>query len=204
MSESLEDLYNTRFSQVLKPIASSLESLIAEYMGATPAVPRIDRIAVRAKSPDSFIAKASKNKGGKNYYSDPLTQIQDQIGARIILFYLSDVDVACERVMKYMTVAEEQVKEPKSEWQFGYFGRHYILSLPFDAVPASIEREVAPRHFELQVRTLFQHAWSEADHDIVYKAKQDLTSLQLRQCAFAAAQSWGADRVFQELFEASR
>jgi ppGpp synthetase/RelA/SpoT-type nucleotidyltranferase len=204
MSKSLEDLYSTRYSQVLKPIAASLELLLADYMKATPTVPRIDRIAVRAKSPESFLAKASKKKCGQNYYSDPLAQIQDQIGARIILFYLSDVGVACERVMKYMTVAEEQVKEPKSEWQFGYFGKHYILSLPFDAVPADIDREAAPRHFELQVRTLFQHAWSEADHDIVYKAKQDLTPLQLRQCAFAAAQSWGADRVFQELFEASR
>jgi putative GTP pyrophosphokinase len=204
MSDSLEKRYESYYAEILRPIASLLEPILTDQMRAPPSVERIDRIAVRAKSPRSFIEKARKRKkGGRRgpYYSDPFTQIQDQIGARIILFYLSDVEAACARIMKYMTVAEQQTKEPESEWEFGYFGRHYILSLPFDAVPKEIQTDAAPRHFELQVRTLFQHAWSEADHDIAYKGGQELTALQQRQCAYAAAQGWGADRAFQDLFD---
>lgn len=201
MTGSLDHLYVARHREVLKPIAGLLESFVIDFMGSNPKVPRVDRIAARAKDPASFMKKTEKrNDDGTLYYSDPLAQIQDQIGARIIVFYLDDVEAACARVLKYMTVAEETLKEPESYGEFGYFGKHFVLSLPADVVPRDIDPQSAPRLFELQIRTLFQHAWSEANHDIVYKTQQELTRLQNRQCALAAAQSWGADRVFQELF----
>ena len=52
------------------------------------------------------------------------------------------------------------------------------------------------------MKTLFQHAWSEAEHDLGYKpGTVPLTSDEKRRLAFTAAQSWGADRVFDELFQ---
>lgn len=201
MNGPLDRVYVDRHRDVLKPVAVLLESFILDFMQSDPTVPRVDRIVARAKDPASFMKKTQKkNDDGTLYYSDPITQIQDQIGARIIVFYLDDVEAACARVMKYMTVAEETIKEPESEWEFGYFGKHFVLTLPPDVVPRELDLGSAPRLFELQIRTVFQHAWSEANHDIVYKAQQKLTSLQKRRCALAAAQSWGADRLFQELF----
>lgn len=202
MNAPLEQIYVARHRDILSPVASFLASFITDFMSINPKVPRVDRITARAKDPESFMKKTQKkDDSGRLYYSDPLAQIQDQIGARIIVFYLNDVEAACDRVMKYMTVAEESVKEPESEWEFGYFGKHFVLTLPGDVIPQEIDTRSAPRLFELQIRTLFQHAWSEANHDIVYKTQQKLTSLQNRQCALAAAQSWGADRLFQELFD---
>lgn len=205
MSSSLDQEYLVRHRDILTPTAALLEDFIVDFMNSVPTVPRVDRIVARAKSPDSFMNKTKKkNKDGSLCYSDPLTQIQDQIGARIIVFYLSDVDAARKRVMKYMTVAEHSSKEPESEWEFGYFGKHFVLSLPGDVVPSGVDPQTAPRLFELQIRTLFQHAWSEANHDIVYKAHGKLAPLKNRQCAFAAAQSWGSDHIFQELFDETR
>ncbi|WP_244619298.1 hypothetical protein [Rhizobium sp. 18055] len=61
--------------------------------------------------------------------------------------------------------------------------------------------DLVPNFFEIQVKTLFQHAWSEANHDLGYKPESDrLTSDQNRLLAFASAQAWGADRAFDELF----
>ena len=57
-----------------------------------------------------------------------------------------------------------------------------------------------PKFFELQIRTLFQHAWAEAEHDVGYKPTQPLKLEERRKIAFTAAQAWGADTIFQELF----
>jgi putative GTP pyrophosphokinase len=54
--------------------------------------------------------------------------------------------------------------------------------------------------FELQLKTLFQHAWSEADHDLGYKPSAELSLDQKRRLAFTAAQAWGADLIFDELY----
>jgi ppGpp synthetase/RelA/SpoT-type nucleotidyltranferase len=57
--------------------------------------------------------------------------------------------------------------------------------------------------FELQVKTAFWHAWSEADHDVGYKPTQELTPDQNRMAAFNAQASWAlAERVVElESFE---
>jgi ppGpp synthetase/RelA/SpoT-type nucleotidyltranferase len=89
---------------------------------------------------------------------------------------------------------------PDSESEFGYIGKHYILAVPDDVYPDDEgEAKLIPKFFELQIKTLFQHAWSEANHDIAYKPVTTLTSLQKRQLAFTAAQAWGADQIFETL-----
>jgi len=55
--------------------------------------------------------------------------------------------------------------------------------------------------FELQIKTLFQHAWSEAEHDLGYKPTTVLSHDQKKRLAFTAAQAWGADQVFDELYK---
>lgn len=199
MSDDLLRRYSALYREVLMPVASRLEQLIRNHLEGTP---RIDRVSTRAKAPERFIAKARKSSaGGVPKYSAPLEQIQDQIGARVIVFYKQDVDVVSDIITRYFRHIEARVIVPESEWTFGYFGKHYVLSLPPEAVPPDVERERAPAFFELQIKTLWQHAWSEAEHDLGYKPPDQLTDDQKRRLAFTAAQAWGADRTFQELFQ---
>ncbi|MEX2167670.1 MAG: hypothetical protein WD851_00040 [Pirellulales bacterium] len=178
-------------------VASNLEILLAKYLAR---VPHIDRISARAKDPERFANKAKKLlTSGVDKYDAPLQQIQDQIGARIIVFYKDDVEKVATIVDRYFRYVERRDLVPESEWEFGYFGRHWILALPDDVIPPSVNQSQIPRFFELQVKTLFQHAWSEANHDLGYKATKKLNSDQRRRFAFTAAQAWGADRVFEEL-----
>ena len=90
---------------------------------------------------------------------------------------------------------------PDSQWEFGYFGRHHIVAMPGDAIPREIDRAKVPHFFELQIKTLFQHAWSEANHDLGYKPSTPLNDDQLRRLAFTSAQAWGATSFSEELFE---
>lgn len=198
MTEAAQE-YRRRYDAFLQRIASLLEGYLRDELAG---VPHIDRINARAKDPLRFAEKASRlDEKGKPKYTSPLTEIQDQIGARVIVFYRDDVAVVKERIERYFTHIEEKEIVPDSLWEFGYFGQHLILSLPGDVIPGDISRSDAPRFFELQIKTLFQHAWSEANHDLGYKAPRPLSQDEQRRLAYTAAQAWGADRVFKELRE---
>jgi ppGpp synthetase/RelA/SpoT-type nucleotidyltranferase len=196
--DALEAEYRRRHETVLKPLASAVSTHIADCVKGQP---RVDRVTARAKDVASFIKKANKVEDGAPKYSEPLSQIQDQIGARIITFYLSDVEALDGVVMKYFTAIESKLHVPDREWEFGYFGKHYVLVIPSDVIDESWDKALVPRFFELQIKTLFQHAWSEAEHDIGYKETgKSLDLEQKRRLAFTSAQAWGADMVFNELF----
>lgn len=198
MSRNLAATYRDRFSTILLPIAEQLETVLSEHLAGTP---RIDRIGVRAKAPKRFLEKAAKTEEGVAKYADPLVQIQDQIGARVVVFYEQDVAVVSAIVEKYYHQFEKQSLVPEKEWDFGYFGLHYVLALPSDAVPSGVPLRNVPSCFELQIKTLWQHAWSEANHDLGYKPAEDLSTDHRRRLAYTAAQAWGADRMFAQLVE---
>jgi putative GTP pyrophosphokinase len=194
----LENSYRRRFEAALQPLAKNIENQLGEYLRAEP---RIDRVSARAKSVERFLAKAQATGNGRPKYSEPLRQIQDQIGARVITFYASDIDRVSDAILKYYRPVETRNIVPESEWEFGYFGRHYVLLVPTDVVPSSMEKELVPQFFELQVKTLFQHAWSEVNHDLGYKpTSTPLDPDAKRRLAYTSAQAWGADRMFDELF----
>lgn len=198
MLEELKLEYANRYDEVLVRLADSMRAHIEDYMRDQP---RIDRITARAKSVDRFIKKAATIDDGQPKYSEPLVQIQDQIGARIVVFYKQDVQRVDDIVKKYFTAIEFRDVVPDSESEFGYFGHHSILVLPSDVVEEDMVRSMVPKFFELQIKTLFQHAWSEADHDLGYKpGVTQLTADQKRRIAFTSAQAWGADLIFDHLF----
>lgn len=202
MDAELEVQYRLRHGAILEPLAKGLGSHIAELVET---LPRIDRVQARPKSPERFMAKALKEEEGVRKYSDPLNEIQDQVGARIVTFYSDDVDAVCEKVERYFRHIEKKRVVPGSVAEFGYFGFHYIVRVPSDVLDSSWDERHVPTHFELQIKTLFQHAWSEANHDLGYKELNgDLTSEERRKMAWASAQAWGADQIFNDLFRSKR
>lgn len=191
----LRSAYEARFSSVLLPLAGRLEEHVIDTLSG---VPRIDHIKARAKSVERFMDKAVRTEAGTPKYSDPLSQIQDQLGARVVVHYLDDVDKVAAETEKYFRPIEMRDVVPDTESAFGYFGRHYVLFIPSD-ITHDIPSELAPHFFELQIKTLFQHAWGEANHDLGYKPDHELQPDEKRCIAFASAQAWGADRMFNEL-----
>lgn len=193
--------FETLRANVLVPLAARLEAYVRNCVISCK---RVDRVSARAKDVERFVAKAAKvREDGQLKYTDPLHQIQDQVGARIVVYYLEDVEAVSRCVEEYLRPIERQMIVPDSEKEFGYFGKHYIMLMPtdvYDDETATIG--VAPRFFELQIKTLFQHAWSEAEHDLGYKPGTPLNADQKRKMAFTAAQAWGADHIFNELFGA--
>jgi putative GTP pyrophosphokinase len=199
--DALRTEYERRFNAVLSPLAGELCRYVENCLTGQP---RIDRISARPKGIDKFVDKAFKlDKRGKRKYIEPLEEIQDQVGARIITFYQSDVERIDPLIKDWFRSIEYRDHVPESHWEFGYFGRHYILAIPTDIIDPSWPMDMLPRFFELQVKTLFEHAWSEAEHDLGYKPGEEppLTPMQTRSLAYTSAQAWGADRMFNDLFK---
>lgn len=193
---SLRSIYKKRFEVALEPVAKNIENDLKDILMN---LNNIDRIVARTKSIDRFLVKADKSENGKKKYSDPINQIQDQIGGRIITFYIEDVELISKEVLKYYREIERKRLIPESESEFGYVGNHFILLINDELIPEGVPKSLVPKFFELQVKTLFQHAFSEASHDLAYKPSSQLTKEQKRRVAFTAAQAWGADMVLSDL-----
>lgn len=197
---SIQEEYRERYDKYLLLLARALEDHVKDNLKG---MPRIDRVSARAKTIKSFVGKAEKVVGGVKKYSDPINQIQDQIGVRIVTFYLDDVDAVAKVVEDYYRKIESKDIVPESDSEFGYFGKHFILLIPDDLIDDGSDVNKIPKFFELQIKTLFQHAWGEAEHDLGYKPGVELGSDVKRKIAFTAAQAWGADQIFNELHSAA-
>src|SRR4051794_39790712 len=115
-------------------------------------------VSGRAKSVASFAAKAHRTVGGVPVFSDPLTQITDQIGVRVITYLHSDVSAVADLLDDQLTVLGDRDlgQETASEGRFGYASRHLLVLRGADRA-------------QVQIRTVLQHAWAEFEHAIRYK-----------------------------------
>jgi ppGpp synthetase/RelA/SpoT-type nucleotidyltranferase len=138
----------------------------------------IDYLSVtgRTKSVASFSAKANRTDGDRLLYPDPLEQITDQIGVRVITYVHSDV----------AAVAELLEDDDDSDSDDG------------DGHP-----ELAGERASIQVRTVLQHAWAEFEHDIRYKGNvpEDAAADLDRRFTLAAGLIELADREFATIRE---
>ncbi len=193
----IEVIYKRISGRYFNSIAVKLEDHLKHFV----VIPRIDKVSCRPKSCESLIKKAHNlDEYGNLKYADPLKQIQDQIGARIVTFFQDDVPNIQKIVETVYRGIERKLIVPDEESQFGYESVHYILAIPRDIIPELLPGDDIPTFFELQIKTLFQHAWAQAEHDITYKSDFPWTKEQKRKVAFTAAQAWGADMIFNELY----
>ncbi|WP_275106538.1 GTP pyrophosphokinase [Nocardioides daphniae] len=123
----------------------------------------------RAKTMTSFAAKAARTVDGRPVFTDPLRQILDQIGLRVITYVHSDVQAVVDVLNEQLVVHDDRDmgEETASEGRFGYSSRHLQVELEDEDEQA--HPHLAGRMAQVQVRTVLQHAWAEFEHDIRYK-----------------------------------
>jgi putative GTP pyrophosphokinase len=177
----------------LGDLAGTLEQRVRE---ALEDVPHIDRIAFRAKDLASFIKKAEEPR-----YASPLTDIEDQVAGRVITFFLDDMEPVKQRLVDLFGPVEHVVKEPAGAAEFGYESEHFVFVISEHHKPEGwSDHEAMPKTFEMQVRTIFMHAWAEPQHDLGYKPSEgNLDRETQRELAWVAASAWGADRVLNDV-----
>lgn len=120
----------------------------------------------RAKSVASFAAKADRRVDGHRVHADPLAEITDQIGVRVITYVASDVAAVADLLADQLRVLDDRDlgRETAGAGRFGYASRHLLVSQDEDA-----QLYDRTRCASVQLRTVLQHAWAEFEHDVRYK-----------------------------------
>ncbi|GGU09639.1 DUF429 domain-containing protein [Nocardioides albus] len=128
-------------------------------------------VTSRAKSVASFAAKAARTVDGRQVFTDPLRQITDQIGLRVITYVHSDVQAVVDLLDDQVVVHDDRDmgEETASEGRFGYASRHLLVSLDPARESQAAYELLRGRQAQIQIRTVLQHAWAEFEHDIRYK-----------------------------------
>jgi ppGpp synthetase/RelA/SpoT-type nucleotidyltranferase len=102
---------------ILLDLAARIEKNLSEVLNG---IDHIDRIGCRIKTENSFLDKTLKKQSGKWKYQTPLKEIQDLIGARIVVYYKTDVESVVERVKKFYQTVETNMIVPDDVTKFGY------------------------------------------------------------------------------------
>ena len=125
----------------------------------------------RTKSVASFAAKANRTVEGRPVFTDPLEQVTDQIGVRVITYLRSDVAAVAELLGDQLQILDDRDmgEETASEGRFGYASRHLLVALAPARSGAAPYELLGGLHAQVQIRTVLQHAWAEFEHAIRYK-----------------------------------
>lgn len=113
---------------------------------------------------------------GELKYQDPLKQIEDLSGVRVICSTISDRQKIVQALTERFYVAESSdVGEVRfQQGKFGYQSHHLIAKLKTDLLEYPGYSQFKDFKCEIQIRTVLQHAWAEIEHDIRYKSERDL------------------------------
>jgi putative GTP pyrophosphokinase len=155
-------------------------------------------IAHRAKTIASLENKL--NKPERNYRE--LEDITDLAGVRVITYFHEDVDAIAEIIEREFRINPHlSVDKRKSLGadQFGYVSVHYIANFSDARSQLTEYGRFKGMQFEIQIRSVLQHAWAEIEHDLGYKIPEGIPKEERRRFSRLAGILELADEEFSAL-----
>lgn len=124
-------------------------------------------VSHRVKEKESYLNKCRNEK-----YNNPIEEIMDISGIRIIAYTNQDVSDICN-ILQDEFLIDKGNSGNKADMlatdKVGYLSVHYVLQLSKKRLELAEYKEYENLKCEVQVRTLLQHAWAEIEHDRNYK-----------------------------------
>ena len=161
------------YTQMAEVIPCKLKEFFAEAGIIVAAVEH------RVKTEDSLAGKL-RLKGSK--YSS-IFDITDLVGLRVITFYIDDVDKVASVLERLFEIDWENSVDKRKAHEidsFGYLSLHYICRIPESSYSDPEHPELNKIRFEVQMRTVLQHAWANMNHDTGYKSGVEIPQVYLR------------------------
>ena len=170
---------------LFKKAASDVSAQIRRVLSKAGVM--VAAVESRVKTEASLIGKL-EHKGGK-YKS--LSDITDILGLRVITFYLDDVGKVASALDRIFTIDWDNSVDKRKLLEidtFGYLSLHYICYL-----------KDTPYRFEVQMRTILQHAWANMNHDTGYKSGFEVPREYLRNLNRLAGMLELVDEQFSKI-----
>lgn len=180
-----------------KMLASKVHEVLFSILDSKGIVPQ--SITYRAKDSESLRKKITRT--GKDY-NNPLSEVMDLAGVRIITYFPSDVDKIVESIEKEFQIDRINSidkRENSDPSVFGYASVHLVAEFAPERLKLPEYGIFKDMKCEIQVRTILQHAWAEIEHDIVYKSAEDIPFELRRRFSSLAGLLEVADREFELL-----
>jgi ppGpp synthetase/RelA/SpoT-type nucleotidyltranferase len=130
---------------------------------------KVHALVHRVKPRESLKYKISRP--DKTYES--LLDLTDIIGIRVTTYFEDTVDAVAKLIESSQRVDFAHSIDKRrllGHDTFGYRSVHYVCHCE----PAHLTSDLAPSpvRFEVQIRTILQHAWAEIEHDLGYKSRE--------------------------------
>ena len=157
----------------------------------------------RPKEIDSFREKITRP---DKDYSDPLRQITDLTGVRIIVCYTDQIAPIIKFlddtffVDKKNSIDKSQTLKPDT---FGYLSVHYIIYPKENMEDPELWYDFQGLAAEIQIRTNLQDAWATVSHALEYKKESDVPDNLKRKLFRLAGLFELADEQFLNIRNAS-
>lgn len=159
-----------------------------------------DRVSARVKTWHSWSAKALRiNEDGSPTYANPLAEITDLVGVRITTYHSTEIPRVITALGEVFRIIKSVDKAAltRISGSFGYGSHHLIVEVPAGHEDLAAYVGVV---FEVQIRTVLQHAWAEFEHDIRYKNNEMAADPQIdRAFTLAAGLIELADQQFDQI-----
>jgi putative GTP pyrophosphokinase len=156
-------------------------------------------ITSRVKTLPSLLDKAERQQ-----LDDPLAEMNDIVGLRVVCLFLSDIDRVGQSIRECFDVITEDNKiEGQPSSSFGYMSVHFVARMKQEYKGPRYDL-VSGVPFEIQVRTIAMDAWAAASHYLDYKTDIDVPK-ELRKDFYAlSGLFYVADRHFEMFCERKR
>lgn len=163
-------------------------------------------IQAREKGVPNFADKVLRKLGK---YHDPLKDMTDLCGARVIVQTQEQVRAVCDYIEKVFTIDKENSLDASQRLkpaEFGYRSIHYVVqfkesSSVFSSSGLRIPKTLVGLKAEIQVRTFLEHSWADFCHDIIYKSDFPVPQAWQREGAALAAMLEQVDQHFTHIVD---
>lgn len=127
-------------------------------------------VSYREKGINSLRKKIIKDK--RYQVLKTITEIDDLAGCRIIFYLDRDIERFRNYIYKEFNVIKEELKYSEDE----YNALHFVVSFNKDRLKLMEYAKYSSLKCEIQLTTILYHAWSEMNHDIIYKPQKELSN----------------------------
>ncbi len=176
-----------------------LEQLASETAFALDSATKSKKIKTHSITSRVKTAESIANKAKEKELDDPLTQLEDLVGVRVVVLFLSDLPDLDDLVRGSFDIHRSDDKVAEGDpASFGYMSVHYVATLN-DSHSGPRYDHLKEIKFEIQTRTVVMDAWANISHYLDYKGESSVPEDLRRDFYALSGLFYVADQHF-ELF----